>query len=197
MNASSPTAPAFNLLDTPWLPVRMLGGQVTELGLLKLFEQASQIEGLIESSPPNLVASHRLWPSRTAHSTRSLGTWTDRDRARWYREGLPTDALVDYLHHWRERFWLFHPEHPFMQVAALATRKKRERKLEVAGRRLLWTARTGTPQSSTMPRYRTHGGLRLRGCSQPARIPAVHSRWIGAGISQRRQGWPVGLRLPR
>lgn len=108
MNASSPTAPAFNLLDTPWLPVRMLGGQVTELGLLKLFEQASQIEGLIESSPPNLVALHRLLLA-IAHRalTRSLGTWTDRDRARWYREGLPTDALVDYLHHWRERFGCF------------------------------------------------------------------------------------------
>lgn len=131
MNASSPTAPAFNLLDTPWLPVRMLDGQVTELGLLKLFEQASQVEGLAETSPPNLVALCRLLLAITHRAlTRSLGTWTDRDRARWYREGLPTDALIDYLHHWRERFWLFHPEHPFMQVAALATAEETRDKLK-------------------------------------------------------------------
>ncbi|MBP6105169.1 MAG: type I-E CRISPR-associated protein Cse1/CasA [Steroidobacteraceae bacterium] len=146
MNASSPTAPAFNLLDTPWLPVRMLGGQVTELGLLKLFEQASQIEGLIESSPPNLVALHRLLLA-IAHRalTRSLGTWTDRDRARWYREGLPTDALVDYLHHWRERFWLFHPEHPFMQVAALATAEETRDKLKPWTQIALDSANGNTP----------------------------------------------------
>ena len=121
MNAASPTAPALNLLDTPWLPVRMLDGQVTELSLLELFADASRIEGLAETSPPNLVAMYRLLLAITHRAlTRSLGSWTDSDRARWYREGLPTDALIAYLNHWRDRFWLFHPEHPFMQVAALA-----------------------------------------------------------------------------
>jgi len=31
------------------------------------------------------------------------------------------DTPADYLAHWRDRFWLFHPVHPFMQVAALAS----------------------------------------------------------------------------
>ncbi|HLD66683.1 MAG TPA: type I-E CRISPR-associated protein Cse1/CasA, partial [Pseudomonas sp.] len=52
--------------------------------------------------------------------SRDQGRWTDADRARWYREGLPGQVVRDYLEHWRERFWLFHPQQPFMQVAALA-----------------------------------------------------------------------------
>src|SRR5690606_17102909 len=43
---------------------------------------------------------------------------------------------VDYLEHWRERFWLFHPECPFMQVAVLAeaeeTRDKRKPWTQIA-----------------------------------------------------------------
>lgn len=131
MNPASLAEPAFNLLDTPWVPVRMLDGQVMEVGLVELFERASQIEGLAETSPPNLVALYRLLLAITYRAlTRSLGIWTDRDRARWYREGLPTNALVEYLHHWRERFWLFHPEHPFMQVAALAEAEETRDKLK-------------------------------------------------------------------
>ena len=46
----------FNLLDEPWLPVRMLSGEVRELGLLALFEQASQIVALAETAPPSLMS---------------------------------------------------------------------------------------------------------------------------------------------
>lgn len=131
MNVVSTVAPALNLLDTPWLPVHLLDGQVKEVGLLELFERASQIEGLAETSPPNLVALYRLLLAITHRAlTRSLGNWKDRDSARWYREGLPTQAIIDYLHHWRERFWLFHPEHPFMQVAALAESEETRDKLK-------------------------------------------------------------------
>ena len=117
-----PSAPVFSLLDSPWLPVRYLDGCNAELGLLALFEQAAQIEGLAETSPPNLVALYRLLLAITHRAlTHQLGHWTDRDRARWYQQSLPAGAVRDYLTHWRDRFWLFHAEHPFMQVAALAT----------------------------------------------------------------------------
>ena len=117
-----PPAPAFNLLDSAWIPVRYLDGRNAELGLLALFEQAAQIEGLAETSPPNLVALYRLLLAITHRAlTRHLGHWTDRDRARWYTQGLPAGAVADYLAHWRDRFWLFHAEHPVMQVAALAS----------------------------------------------------------------------------
>lgn len=146
MNAGLKITPSLNLLDTPWLPVRMLDGHVMEVGLLDLFERASQIAGLAETSPPNLVALYRLLLAITHRAlTRSLGTWTDRDRARWYRHGLPTAALIDYLRHWRERFWLFHPVHPFMQVAALAEAEETRDKLKPWTQIALDSANGNTP----------------------------------------------------
>lgn len=113
---------AFNLLDEPWLPVRFLSGEVRELGLIEVFKQASIIAAIAETAPPSLVAEYRLLLAITHRAlTHSLGSWRDSDRVRWYQDGLPIDALLTYLEKWRERFWLFHPEYPFMQVAALGT----------------------------------------------------------------------------
>lgn len=113
-------APAFNLLDEPWIPVRRIDGSLDEVGLLELFRQADQIEGLAETSPPAFVALHRLLLAivHRALSMRAV-RWSTSDRVRWYREGMPVQALIDYLERWRDRFWLFHPTHPFMQVAAI------------------------------------------------------------------------------
>lgn len=114
--------PRFNLLDEPWLPVRFADGRVCDVGLLELFERAGEISALAETTPPSLIGEYRLLLAITHRAlTWAHGPWKDKDRARWYREGLPQDALRDYLEHWRDRFWLFHPEQPFMQVAALAT----------------------------------------------------------------------------
>lgn len=114
--------PHFNLLDEPWLPVRFADGRVCDVGLLELFERAGEIQTLAETASPSLIAEYRLLLAITHRAlSRAHGLWKERERARWYREGLPREALCDYLEHWRERFWLFHPEHPFMQVAALAS----------------------------------------------------------------------------
>ena len=119
--ATQERAPAFNLLDEPWIPVRRPDGRLDEVGLLTLFRQSRDIEGLAETSPPSLVALHRLLLAVTHRAlTNGVGRWVTDDRVRWYNEGLPITALVNYLEQWRERFWLFHPTHPFMQVAALA-----------------------------------------------------------------------------
>ena len=128
---SSASLPEFNLLDSPWVPVRYLDGSTDELGLLDVFDRAAQIEGLAETSPPNLVALYRVLLAITHRAlTLHLCRWTDRDRARWYAQGLPSGAVADYLTHWRDRFWLFHPEHPFMQVSALATAEETRDKLK-------------------------------------------------------------------
>lgn len=110
----------FNLLDESWIPVRLASGEVRDVGLLELFARAGEITTLAETSPPNLIALYRLLLAVTHRALlRSNGTWKDHERAVWYRNGLPVDAIHAYLEHWRERFWLFHPEFPFMQVAAL------------------------------------------------------------------------------
>ncbi len=111
---------AFHLLEEPWIPVRDRNGKRTEISLNEALLKAHQYAELIEDSPINLVALHRLLLAvlHRALST-SYETWNDRDRARWFREGLPSDAIRDYLDKWKNRFWLFHPSEPFMQVAAL------------------------------------------------------------------------------
>jgi CRISPR system Cascade subunit CasA len=128
---------AFNLLDEPWLPVRFLSGEVRELGLIEVFKQANVIAAIAETAPPSLVAEYRLLLAITHRAlTLSLGSWRDSDRVRWYQDGLPVDALLTYLEKWRERFWLFHREYPFMQVAALgaieATREKQKSRNQIS-----------------------------------------------------------------
>lgn len=121
----------FNLLDEPWVPVRFRSGAVRELGLREVFAQAGNIATLAETSPPNLIALYRLLLAITHRALlRSKGSWKDRDRVEWYRNGLPIDAIHDYLEQWRERFWLFHPESPFMQVAALAVHEETQDKMK-------------------------------------------------------------------
>lgn len=41
----------------------------------------------------------------------------------WEASELPMDAIEAYLAKWRDRFDLFDPEHPFMQVPDLKTSK--------------------------------------------------------------------------
>lgn len=114
-------APAFNLLDEPWIPVRTLQGEMHDISLSTALLQARDYSALAETAPPNLVALYRLLLAVLHRAlTTKHGSWRDSDRARWFRQGLPEQALRDYLAQWREAFWLFHPERPFMQVAALA-----------------------------------------------------------------------------
>ena len=112
----------FNLLDERWVSVCMSDGRLREVGLLELFEQAGQIRSLAEISPSSVIALYRLLLVITHRALSRLPDgWKDRDRAEWYRTGLPQNELRGYLEQWRDRFWLFHPESPFMQVAVLAT----------------------------------------------------------------------------
>lgn len=115
------TEPAFNLLDEPWIPIRRLNGECCDVSLTEALIGADTIANLTEPSPTSLIALHRLLLAVLHRALSSHhGHWKDADRTRWYREGLPEDAIRAYLDQWRERFWLIHPKEPFMQVAGLA-----------------------------------------------------------------------------
>lgn len=119
--AAPSTLPAFNLLEEPWIPVRTLRGEMFDVSLSAALLHARDYSALAETAPPNLVALYRLLLAVLHRAlTTHHGPWRDSDRARWFRQGLPEPALRDYLAQWRESFWLFHPERPFMQVAALS-----------------------------------------------------------------------------
>lgn len=124
------TMPTYNLLDERWMPVRMAGGEIARMGLLELFARSRDIVSLAHTAPPTLVAHHRLLITivRRAMCRMFPAGWTIEHEAEWYQQGIPFDVVQDYLEHWRHRFWLFHNEAPFMQVAALSTAEETRNK---------------------------------------------------------------------
>lgn len=112
--------PEYNLLDEPWIPVRLLDGTIADVGLLELLRRTTEIADLACELPTQSIAiqrlvlaiAYRVAPPRDAH-----------DWARQWDEGAPTEQMIEYLERWRDRFYLFGGRYPFMQVADLRTAK--------------------------------------------------------------------------
>jgi len=113
--------PHFHLIHERWIPIKRMNGSSDTVSLQEAFDQAPAIEGLSETAPPSLVAQYRLLLAilHRALSAMHPQGWTEKDRALWYKQGLPLQAIHTYFEQWSERFWLFHPTHPFLQVAEL------------------------------------------------------------------------------
>lgn len=143
---SDPSPPAANLLEEPWIPVIPREGPPRDVGLHELLLHAGSFKGLNETAPPSLVALHRMLLA-LVHRALTLhhGPWKDADRKRWLRDGLPTKPLEAYLDQWQHRFWLFHPEFPFMQVPALATAVETKDKVKPWTQIALHAATGNTP----------------------------------------------------
>lgn len=119
---------SFNVIDAPWLPVRENGGGPVKVGLKEALVGAHRFQGLAEPSPPNLIALHRLLLAMLNRALVREGvSWEPR---KWWNEGLPEKPILEYLEKWRDRLYVFHPEHPFMQVAALQTAEETKDKLK-------------------------------------------------------------------
>jgi CRISPR system Cascade subunit CasA len=111
----------FNLIDEPWIPVRMRDGRKVELALRATLHEARSIAAIEDTSPLVVGALHRLL---LAVLYRALQGPTDIDQAkRWFKEGWPFDRIDAYLDKWRDRFWLFDDQHPFGQVADFQPKK--------------------------------------------------------------------------
>lgn len=104
----------FNTLDEAWIPVLRSDGAVLEVGIRQVLLNAHLYSGVAESSPTVLVAIHRL-----LLAVLNRATGESDDRSQWYGESLPRDAIEAYCAEWHDRFWLFHPTRPFMQVPLL------------------------------------------------------------------------------
>lgn len=138
--------PRFNLLDEPWIPMRTQAGEVVDVSLSDALLKARDYVALAETSPPNLIALYRLLLAVLHRAlTTQNGKWTDTDHARWFCEGMPEGSLRAYLEEWRDRFWLFHPTEPFMQVAALAEAEETRDKLKSRTQVVLEGANGNTP----------------------------------------------------
>ena len=162
---------AYNLLEDSWLPVRLADGRVLTMGLIEVFRRSSEVIALAETAPPSLVAEYRLLLAIVHRAlVRSRGTWVDRQRADWFRQGLPVDDICAYLNEWRDRFWLFHPEHPFFQVAALAAAE------ETRDKRKPWTQISLASASGNAPVVFDHA---LDGAPEAIDPPAALAHLLG------------------
>jgi CRISPR system Cascade subunit CasA len=115
-------APAFDLVDRPWLLVRDLGGTTAELSLMDTFHRSGELAGLVGDVPTQVFTLTRLLLA-VLHSALSGPENVDHWERTWEATALPMAKVEDYLDSYRTRFDLFHPETPFFQVAGLRTAK--------------------------------------------------------------------------
>ncbi|WP_353513483.1 type I-E CRISPR-associated protein Cse1/CasA [Thermus sp. LT1-2-5] len=107
----------FNLLEEPWIPV-LKDGQVYQVSLGEALLEAHTIARIETASPLEEAALHRLL---LALLHRALPPVRDEQDAADLLDGGQFDqgALQSYLDRYHPRFWLFHPEAPFFQIADL------------------------------------------------------------------------------
>ena len=118
----TPVSPTFDLVHEPWIPCRERDGTVTEQGILCTLGRAHELAGLSGDVPTQTFALTRLLLA-VLHGAlagpRDLDDWEEL----WRAEKLPVARIAPYLTQYRDRFDLFHPETPFLQVADLHTAK--------------------------------------------------------------------------
>lgn len=124
-----PRLTSFDVLTEPWLPVQFLDGRAGELSLTDVFRRAHECRELTGELPTSVFALTRLLLAvlhRTVRVHDPVTTWAEL----WRLSQLPADAIADYLTDYSERFDLFHPSSPFLQVARLRSAKDEVKPLE-------------------------------------------------------------------
>lgn len=122
----------FNLIDEPWIRVMDSNCNVSEVSLKDALLNAHNYKSLSGELPTQDIAVMRLMLavlhtvfSRADEDGNESPLEDDEDEVidRWqelWKKGRFSEkAIGDYFKKWHERFWLFHPERPFAQVAGL------------------------------------------------------------------------------
>ncbi|WP_282795519.1 type I-E CRISPR-associated protein Cse1/CasA [Streptomyces sp. CC224B] len=119
--AKTAEPPSFDLVSAPWLPVQRSDGTVEEVSLLRLFEEAHHLRRLVGDVPTQELALLRLLLAILYDALDGPAELEDWEELWNSQDAL--SAVPGYLEQHRGRFDLFHPEHPFFQVAHLRTIK--------------------------------------------------------------------------
>ncbi|MGX8705904.1 MAG: type I-E CRISPR-associated protein Cse1/CasA [bacterium] len=115
--------PCFNLTEESWIRVMTAEGRVETVTLNEALTHAHTCRGLAGETPTQDVAMLRfllavlyaaLFKEPFDAPDDALDAWF----ALWEAGRFPAERIADYLTQWRERFWLFHDQRPFMQVAS-------------------------------------------------------------------------------
>lgn len=149
----------FNLIDEPWIIAQTEDG-TQELSLRDVFREAESIQRLGGEVPTQTFAILRVMLAICHHA---IGWHSRKDLAHLRRHGLDLSAIDAYLDEWHDRFDLFDPERPFMQVAGLRTGKNEHSGLE----KLIADVPNGAPFFTTRA---GHGLERIS--------PAEAARWV-------------------
>ncbi len=123
-----PDGKTFNLLHEDWILVRKPDGMVADVSLLDLFRKVPTYQNLAGELPTQDVALLRMLLG-ILHAVfarydieggfspiSSPGDALHRWKSLWDKGEFPMEIIEDYLMHFEERFWLFHPKYPFYQV---------------------------------------------------------------------------------
>lgn len=115
----------FNLVDEPWICVKMADQSISELSLLDLFKNAHKCVSLAGETKAQDFAVFRFLLSvmYTAFSRYDLNGDEIEDSSTvksswltmWKNQKISMIPIEKYLTEWHDRFWLFDEEHPFYQ----------------------------------------------------------------------------------
>ena len=127
----------FNLLHEPWICVMTPDAEVKEVSILDAFRHAHEYRAISGELPTQNVAILRLLLAilhavfgrvdvegnafdedgeSNALCDLEPEDAYDRWQSLWELGKFPMKPIEDYLSHYEDRFWLFHPETPFYQI---------------------------------------------------------------------------------
>lgn len=124
---------AFNLLHESWIKVMDVDGQQKTVSLLEIFRNAHRIQALSGEMAAQDIALIRFLlailyavfvrqnidgsiDNLGVEAALSKETALNRWSSLWELKAFPISVIEQYLLQYEDRFWLFHPEHPFYQV---------------------------------------------------------------------------------
>ena len=110
--------PSFDLGREPWIECENKDGRSLTLGLEELFLRAHELRRLTHDNP---LAEAGIFRLLLAMGHRIVEGPADRKSWRRLYEAGHFDAMQvsDYFDRWSDRFDLFHPDYPFLQIPRL------------------------------------------------------------------------------
>lgn len=119
---------SFNLISEPWIRVETLENQIVQQSIREVLENSQKDQGLAGELPTQNAAVLRMLlaivhtvVTRFNSDGEDSPLESQNDAYRrwaeiWDAGKLPEKAVNHYLDQVYDRFWLVHPEHPFMQA---------------------------------------------------------------------------------
>lgn len=107
----------YDLLREPWIPCERPDGSRTLLGIQEVLIEAHTFAGVHDESPLVTATLHRLLLAilHRVFLPKNIDDWLDL----WSAPSFDAGKVGAYLAKWKDRFDLFDPERPFLQVAGL------------------------------------------------------------------------------